>query len=45
VIGYLSSCSQGISGERLRMILRGLSERLGRPFIIDNRPGATKYWR
>src|SRR6516165_5438121 len=26
VIGYLSSGSQGISGERLRMFLRGLSE-------------------
>ena len=26
VIGYLSSGSQGISGERLRMFLQGLSE-------------------
>ena len=45
VIGYLSSGSGGISGERLRMFLRGLSElaagAAGPTFIIDNRPGAV----
>ena len=48
VIGYLSSESQGISGERLRMFLQGLSEaglNEGKDIAIEYRWAEAQYDR